>query len=981
MFEPSALPRVFSLPPGVDFPQTVISGLLRRHEAAPPEALPNVTIYVNTRRMQRRFVELFDEGPALLLPRVKLVSDLGLEIAFADLPPPVSSLRRRLELAEIVAHLLDAQPDLAPRAAIYSLADSLANLMDEMQGEAVSPEAIRNLDVADLSGHWQRSLTFLEAINRYFSSEYKEHPDNESRQREVIERLAQAWRQSPPKDPIIVAGSTGSRGATRAFMRAVARLPQGAIILPGFDGEMPRPVWQKLETALTGEDHPQFRFARLMQELEIDAADVQPWEETPAPNPRRNALVSLALRPAPVTDQWQVEGPKFSEVDEASKDVTLIEAPSSRLEAVAISLVLREAAEKGISAALITPDRTLTRQVTAALDRWHIEPDDSAGRPLLLTAPGRLLRHVAELTGATLTGPDLLALLKHPLTNTGCNLRGEHLRLTRDLELEALRRNMPYPTPRALASWAGTNPERRAWVSWISDVLDLLARGGHQPLQDHLAQTLKIATRLVAGPVGDNADALWDKPAGQEARRIVDDLVREAPHGGTFSPPDYRDLFISVLSSGEVRDPVQPHPLIRIWGTLEARVQGVDRVILAGLNEGIWPQMPAPDPWLNRRMRHDAGLLLPERRIGLSAHDFQQAIAAREVFLTRSIRDSESQTVPSRWLNRLTNLMQGMSQDGAEALEAMRDRGAKLLSHAKMLDRAERKTPAPRPSPAPPVEARPKQLSVTRITTLVRDPYAIYAEKILGLHALQPLNQSPDAPLRGTILHKIMERFIAAAPAAEPIMAGRAHLMRIAREVMETHAPWPAARIFWLTRLSRIADTFLADEARRRERATPLALEVRGRLEIPTLGFTLTGTADRIDRDESGALFIYDYKSGRVPTNSEREHIDKQLALEAVMARAGAFEAIAPAKVAEVAYIGLGSTPKFERIAISDDEISAAFEGLTELIGKYMAPTRGYTARRLALTQKFAGDFDHLSRYGEWDHTTQPTPLEVGKCQ
>ncbi|MEJ2023344.1 MAG: double-strand break repair protein AddB, partial [Maritimibacter sp.] len=519
MFETSPKPRLFAVPPGVDFPRAVVDGLRERFRDQPPEALARVTLYVNTRRMQRRMISLFDEGAAVLLPRIRLITDLGQDAAFADLPPAVSPLRRRLELAEVISQLLDAQPDLAPRAAIYDLADSLAGLMDEMQGEGVSPEVLRNLDVSDLSGHWQRSLTFLDAISRYFGDDSEDSPDVEARQRRVITRLTELWHEAPPQDPIIVAGSTGSRGATQMFMRAVARLPQGAVILPGFDFDMPAPVWNKLEDALTGEDHPQFRFARLMRAL----------------------------------DQWQVEGPKFAGIESATAGMSLIEAPSPRAEASAIALILREAAETGTSAALITPDRVLTRQVSAALDRWRIEPDDSAGRPLPLTAPGRLLRQVAELLGTKITGPDLLALLKHPLTNTGSDARGEHLRHTRDLELEALREDMPYPTPEALMVWAEQREDRRDWAVWVGSILGEFAQTGTRPLTEHVAHVLAVAEHLCAGPVGEGSGELWEKPAGREARKVCDELIREAPYGGSFAPADFRDLFASVLNRGEVR--------------------------------------------------------------------------------------------------------------------------------------------------------------------------------------------------------------------------------------------------------------------------------------------------------------------------------------------------------------------------------------------------------------------------------------------
>jgi RecB family exonuclease len=323
--------------------------------------------------------------------------------------------------------------------------------------------------------------------------------------------------------------------------------------------------------------------------------------------------------------------------------------------------------------------------------------------------------------------------------------------------------------------------------------------------------------------------------------------------------------------------------------------------------------------------------------------------------------------------------MSGMSDEAEQALEAMRARGAIWLGRAALLDAAEPVPPAPRPSPRPPVEARPHQLSVTRITTLVRDPYAIYADKILGLRALRALYQSPDAPLRGTILHEVMERFVKETPEGESREQGHARLMDTAREVLEAEAPWPAARVLWLAKLGRVADAFLAGEEDRRSRASPAKLEAKGELSFDTLGFALTGTADRIDRDPDGALYIYDYKSGHIPTKAERDHIDKQLSLEAVMARAGAFEGIVAANVVELGYIGLGANPVFERISIGDAEIAETRDEFIALIGKYMHRAQGYTAKRLAETQRFSGDYDHLSRYGEWDLSSPAVPEDVGE--
>ncbi|WP_172297810.1 double-strand break repair protein AddB [Pseudoruegeria sp. HB172150] len=979
MFEPGDSPRLFGLPPGADFPKAVVNGVLRRMEGKPPDALARIEIFVNTRRMQRRMKALFDAGPARLLPRIRLVTDLATEAALAEIPPPVSPLRRRLELTQLVAKLLERQPDLAPRSALFDLADSLADLMAEMQGEGVPPGTLANLDLTDQSGHWQRSLQFVTLVEAFLDRSH-DAPDSEARQRMVVEQLSDRWRSDPLQHPVIVAGSTGSRGTTAAFMRAVARLPQGALILPGYDFDLPRDVWERLDDAMSFEDHPQFRFARLAHDLETDFR-VDRWDTAlPEPSPARNRLVSLALRPAPVTDQWMEEGSALTGLADATSDMTLIEAPSSREEAGAIALVLREAAERGKIAALITPDRTLTRQVAAALDRWGIVPDDSAGRPLPLTAPGRFLRHVAGLFGEKLTAEALLTLLKHPLTNTGSAERGPHLLHTRELELSLRRNGPPFPSPADLLNWAGAdNPARQAWAAWLAGLMVGLQDIGAQPLTKHLEQHIRLAERLAGGPETDGSGELWEKEAGREALRWVEALSREAEHGSVLDVSDYRSLFQSVLQRGEVREAVGTHPGVMIWGTLEARVQGADLIVLGGLNEGVWPEAAKADPWLNRRMRHDAGLLLPERRIGLSAHDFQQAIAAAEVVLSRSVRDAEAQTVPSRWLNRLTNLLDGLSDESRVSLGEMRARGNTWLTLANRLQApAVIEAPAPRPSPRPPLAARPKSLSITEIQTLIRDPYAIYARHVLRLRPLDPLRQTPDAPLRGTILHKILERFVKDAEFDDADTA-MARLRAITDTVLAEDAPWPAARRMWRARLMRVADWFVAGEIARQADRDVLALERRGQLEFPELKMELRGKIDRIDRLPDGRVAIYDYKTGNPPSKDQQEHFDKQLGLAALMAERGALLDLDPAQVAETVYIGLGSSPKVESKLWDAAETAAVADGFIQLIAAYRDPARGYTSRRAVDLQSFGGDYDHLARYGEWDESCDPEGEAVGE--
>ncbi len=975
--DPAQRPRVYGMDPGVDFPAALVSGLRGAYAGRPPQDLARVRLIVNTRRMARRIRTLFDQGPPLLLPRIGLVTDLAGLAGATDVPAAVPPLRRRLEIAQLVAGLLEREPDLAPRAALFDLADSLAALMDEMHGEGVAPDAIRALDVSDQSGHWARALRFLDIVQHYFDLSGGP-PDTETRQRLIVEDLSVSWQDDPPQDPVILAGSTGSRGTTMRLMQAVAALPRGAIVLPGFDFDMPPSAWHDVSDPLIAEDHPQYRFRVLMDRLGIDPSDIRRWPGITPPSPARNAVVSLALRPAPVTDQWLTEGPALRDIGDAMSDVTLIEAPSMRDEALTIAMRLRQAAEDGRTAALITPDRMLSRQVTAALDRWKILPDDSAGMPLHLSPPGRFLRHVAALFQHNLTAEALLTSLLHPLTHSESG-RGPHLMHARALELYIRRHGVPFPDAPALRDWAGkqTDPTAAPWAEWVIACFMDQVSPETAPLADRLVAHIALAERIARGTGGTTSGTLWANKAGEAARAAIDELIAEADAGGSMSATDYADMIGAILARQEVRDRDAPHPQILIWGTLEARVQGADVLILGGLNEGSWPEMPPADPWLNRKMRHDAGLLVPERRIGLSAHDFQQAIAAPEVWLTRSVRSDDAETVASRWLNRLENLLNGLpDQGGKQALANMRARGAVWLARARRMEEPGQTPAAPRPSPRPPVAARPRQLSVTAIKRLIRDPYAIYARHVLRLKPLDPLMRAPDALLRGIITHSVFEAFMREVRDTPGALTA-ARLMEISDTVLAENVPWPDIRALWKARLARASERFITDEARRQTQARPVDFEVTGTTAIPDIGFTLTAQADRIDRTTDGALHIYDYKTGKPPSKPQQQHFDKQLLLEAAMAEFGGFDGIDPSPVTRAAYIGLGSDQGEYPAPLDEEPVTAVWEGFDKLIRAYFSPKQGYTARRAMFRDIDHSDYDQLARFGEWDVTTPSEPEDL----
>lgn len=973
--------RLFGLAPGVDFPKALVQGLETLMENAPPEDWARVTLILNTTRMARRVRDIFDAGPPRLVPRVLLLGNLD-QLLRASIPPaPATHLRRRLELARLIRRLMEERPDFGAKGSVFDLADSLATLMDEMQSEDVGAQTIASLDVSDHSEHFAQTQAFL-GIAQTYLAQSQSSPDAETRQRQVVQNLIEEWQQDPPRHPIILAGSTASRGTTRLLAEAVAQLDMGHVVLPGFDFDLPDHVWPVLgKQSLPTEDHPQFRLYRLMSELNLTKADIQNWAPNKPFAPARNRLISLALRPAPVTYAWRAEGPELGDLVDATKDLTLIEAESPRAEALAIALRLRQAAEFGQTAALISPDRMLTRQVSAALDSWNILPDDSAGTPLHLSPVGRFLRHTAELFSRPLSAESLITLLKHPLTQSAED-RNLHMLNTQRLELYMRRTGMPFPDPETLGTAKLTlerahGEEIGAWLDWVASSFCGHEKDGLQPLASWLETHLALSETIAKGQ-SEGESKLWLKNAGETADKVMKSLLDHVEYGDDMVARDYQSLLHALLSREDVRDADAPHPGVMIWGTLEARVEGADLVILGSLNDGTWPEQPAPDPWLNRKLRHDAGLTLPDQGIGLSAHDFQQAIAGKEVLLTRALRTSDAETVPSRWINRLMNLLSGLPETkGPEALREMRARGQVWLSKARAFETPIHTERATRPAPQPPIAARPRDLSVSDVRTLIRDPYAIYAKHCLGLRQLGPLVPQADALLRGIAAHQVLEDFVKTS-LSDPSLLTAPDFVRMATSELEKSVPWPAARALWLTRIERVADWFVEGEMARQTIGQPAAFEERAQAKLlfSELGMAVTARADRIDELPGGDLIIYDYKTGKPPSAKQQIHFDRQLLIEAAMAEEGAFAEFGPRRVEAARYIGVGTSPTVQDAPLETEPPTKVIDELRKLLIAYLDPNRGYVSRRAHLTESDVGDYDLLARYGEWE-TSDPAEEET----
>ncbi|MFS4438104.1 double-strand break repair protein AddB [Paracoccaceae bacterium GXU_MW_L88] len=975
MFEPQAEARLFTIPIGADMAEAIADGLLAR--VGTGDALARCHLIVATGRLKRRLTDMFRARGVRLMPKMTMLDALAAHPALPEPGEPL--LARQLRLTQLVRALLEAERDLAPPAAAFDLAGSLLALLDEMAGEDIPLTALDELVDEQYSAHWQRALTFLRLL-----TDFSGQSGTQARLRALAALLGPVWEAAPPQGPLLMVGSTGSRAGTAAMMAVVSRLPNGAVILPGVDPYMPASQWEALgrRDERAEYDHPQSGFARLAARLGVSVADLPVWAGT-VPVPARAKLMSLALRPPPVTDHWLREAPKLApELGAAFENLTLLTADSPREEAESIAYALRAAAADGQRAALITPDRDLARQVTAALDRWRILPDDSAGTPLQQTPTGLFLRLVLDASEEDAGLAPLVALLKHPFTwraaeaPDGTPLRGLHLRRLRALEKEMLRGQAASGDWPALRAWAEARGDEdiSEWVDALETALSITPEDAS--LAAYAKAHLTRAEALYTG-LGGDPEGLWQDEEGALALALLRELIAQSAAAGPLTPLDYSALFHSLIAQRNLSASAErAESRIKILGTLEARVAAADLIILGGLNDGIWPMSPMADPWINRQMRRDLGLPLPERQIGLSAHDFSQASGAAAVILSRAARTGTTPQIASRWLIRLENLVKGI--EGGKAIwQEAENRGKALMAEAAAYHATPAAPRAPRPAPSPPLAARPAQISVTRVEKLGRDPYAIYARYILRLKPLPPLGETPDQILRGTLLHGILERFVQATTEHLPNDA-EALLTAIAEEELQAQVPWTLTRTLWRARLESLIPLWIAAERDRRERAKPLTTEVQGQLALAG-GGTLIGTADRIDGDANG-LVIYDYKTSGLPTVAQLVSFDHQVALETAMASRGAFDGVPAAPVIHGEYCSLThidkgalkrQTPPEEP---TPDEVLARADAL---MTRYLEGA-AYVSRLWPSDKDYDKDYDHLARFGEWSDGDPKKPQKVG---
>ncbi|WP_395813962.1 double-strand break repair protein AddB [Devosia sp.] len=990
--------KLFSIAPDAPFLATladrVLDGtVLGDWPRTGPFWLADVTIVLPTRRARLKLAQALMERGHTLLPDIRT---FGGEVADEEpflppfdapaMPQPVPPLSRTLTLARLIdawARTEAGKQVLAtpPNAAeVLGLATSLGGLLDDLIIENVSADKVLAVPKEHLPENWLQVLEFLNIALKVWPAINAERglADAAHLRNLRLQRQAAAAPLLYGDRPVVAAGSTGSIPATADLLAAIADLPRGALVLPGLDTTLSSKQHEALlEAENAPHGHAQYGLARLLRRLGTTHSEVV---ELSGNAGVRTRVVRTALALAADTEHWaQTRHAMDSVLSNSTTGVTIVAARTQDEEAAAIVLAARDALARRQSVGIISPDQSLSRRIAMEFRRFGVEVDDAAGMPLFQSPAGRLARVALACAVSGFAPVDLMALLQNAATTLGLERRAVG-HLTQQIDLGLLRGQRPATGLAGLRALLEANvagrtrhPHRRLTAEDavpIADLLDRLERA-IGPLCDLIGRKSFTAADLAA-QLAASLDAIVgpaDFPGLETFRRWAADLAALGGEGPAIRPVTLDAVLGALMAGITVTDLHPGRDDVMIWGQLEARLQNPDLLILAGLNEEVWPRVADPGPWLSRGMRLAAGLEPPERQQGQAAHDFEMAMGNANVVLAFAERRGTAPALPSRFLQRLEAFL-------GPAAKPLRQRGQHWLDLARRLDAvAGLPVPAARPMPSPPVDKRPHKLSVTEIETLFRSPYDVYAKHVLKLRKLPALGDQPDARERGSMIHDVFDRFVNgghdfAAPDA------RAVLMRMAEEAFAGLDAIGERRDIWLKRFERAAEEFLAYERGREALVLRRNAEISGAWVLP-IGFTLTGKADRIDALRDGSLQIIDFKTGSIPTPKAMKAFEApQLLLEAAMAQAGAFPDVPPAPISALTYIKIGLGPDaltalpFKPrdgidLPAAADEVARRLQGHVEAL--LMSDARPLAARiRPDITRRYRGDYDHLARTDEW---------------
>ncbi|WP_342267999.1 PD-(D/E)XK nuclease family protein [Candidatus Tisiphia endosymbiont of Empis tessellata] len=908
---------------------------------------------------------------------------------------PITFLQERIILAEIIHNYPKLQFSITQSLQFCS---TIAELFYQLACNDLSIDSVNEIEKMNPSKHWNVIYEFL----KYTHQQWKKQIGLLDRVNYQITMMeAEIARLKRADTNLIVAGIMGHNLISWNFLKNVANLPCGFIILPPISN---RPL---LEYDNPEEDYL-YSLKKLLTILNKDLSDFQPLGNEQQHHSILDQIIfedivnsgELDSRhdgAKPIDNNRRAiedDVTKFSSIDykdlktsESIDCIKYFELEDIFQEAEQISLICKQYSDKKI--AIIVNNQTSKSFYCNFLTKYSLEFQDLLGDNLTKTLVSSLIISVSEILCNDFDIKKLFLLLKNPFINC---------KLVPKLELLMSGKNRFIRQPSHMLSLVEkTNDD--ALIKWCKKLIDLLYINSGSSFVKILKSSIKIAEKLYPN--------IWYEQPATELSTFLSSLIKDNCDLTLSNKKCFPELLKSLMFSCKYFAHNNYSKNIIIGKAEDLMLLKFDLVILADFNQGSLASSSAVNQWINEQTLKKLHIAT-----GYTIHQyyFYLFLYNAQVIITRAKRqDSKAGLLPSNLLLKLqfilqkslisenyltylsennlvdvpnnVNMVESIITNPINISSNLQD-DLKIIGEINSNPHCEEVVESTKQSkktytnldclfaaktvPRNDVNLLsyvsspifPEIISVTDIEMLVRNPYSFYAKKILNLRSKDMIGQEPKISEFGSFVHKVLEQYSKNYDKLENNKVGL--ILEISNNILQNTILPAYTQKIWQIKFIPIAESFIEFDEKRRSDFQYVYSECRGEILLNIGGqeLTIIGVADRIEVDELGAAVIIDYKTGSLPSKKDVEAgLSPQLIIEGLMLQEGGF-AMKVHSVKQVTYVKISSSKPIIQtleIDLTKEDLDRHKQGMMRVLEYYV------------MNKNFPYDID-LLKYDDYAH-------------
>jgi ATP-dependent helicase/nuclease subunit B len=917
--------------------------------------LSNVTILLPSRRSANELKRIFlnnSKSTSIILPIMKAIGDvdyddmllnnIDINILYShnELTKPVSNVKYKLLL---IKKILDNYKDINIDIAI-NLSKELNTFLSDVEKNELKLDDLDNLVDEEYALHWQKILFFLKNFGEKWQNFLKENNiiSKNTNILKTIEVYTKLFKVNPPKNPIIIVGNFVSIKSTMNLIKTISKYNNTYFIFKGFENTLNTDELKEIN-----ELHSHFHFNCIVEELNIKNIKNIKYNICKIVDDNITATINNAMLPSNLTYKWhaidnvaKLNNVKCVECDEFNDELNII-----------IFYLLNYIANNGLKNIAIIANVDYAHQIELHLKKWNLPFNNNFGKRFLFNNLVQYLFLILNVYSSNFAPEYLLALLKNNFTYfsyTKNELECKTLLFEKNILDGKTNKNGMTSYKKNVEYMMDGKTELSEFLENIESYFEPFKKDDFN-LKELIYLHLNIAEKI-----SDGADLWFSKDYNNKVFEFFQDLVEQSDCIEVINIQDYISLLAYLLSEQSYSEKYSIYPAINIISLQESRLINYDLVIVPNLNDGVFPVNIATDPYMSKSMRLKFGLPIKEVEIGEVCYDFIQLLSQKEVLLSRSSKMNGETTTKSRFLQRLETFLEckKLALDKCKSIVNTYREYADIQYN--IINDIYKKRPNPLNQ-----EEKLTRLSATNIETLAKNPYDIYARKILKLYRLNIIRKINAAINIGTITHKIFEIY------CKEYEKYRDNIVELVNDVLEkSFVDDKISMELYFDKLVGIINEFIKIDSVARQNNYKILTEEKLDHIIDEENFKIYAIIDRIEILNNNVKII-DYKTGGLPNFNDIIYGEKlQLSIEALILSKNSFniEDLEYLKIESDKYTVVPNEKQKDKIKI-DELLKNTEEFILKLVKFFNSGLNGYVATS---RNKEYSDYNILSRVNEW---------------